>query len=202
MSEWISLLKSLVWPIFLAILLFFTRKYIIMILNSISNRIERGDPFQAGPSGISLGQSNPKLTRLPEEDPVPPTTPSPSPVKTENIKKPIDESPFLYKNTIYLIHSVSAPMVDSEGIERRLVRIMLDADDSELLDRVERVIYHLHPTFTPANQAVSDRETRFELKLRPWGEFNLFADVYMQGFKEPLKLQRYLNFHISLPQQN
>ena len=62
MTEWIPLLQTLVWPIFITIFIFFARPQIVQILKSIATRIERGDPFQAGPSGLSLGSSEPKLT--------------------------------------------------------------------------------------------------------------------------------------------
>lgn len=50
----------------MAAFLILGRKQVATILRNISKRIERGDPSQAGPSGISLGQSEPKLTRLGE----------------------------------------------------------------------------------------------------------------------------------------
>ncbi len=198
MSEWIPLLQGLIWPIFIALLVFLTRAHIASILRSISTRIERGDPFQAGPSGISLGQVAPKLTRL-DEVPEGAITVSPSDRVLEGTKTSDNEVPIEYSDVIYLIHSVSAPFIDNEGVERHLVKVIVDVDSDELLDKVERVVYFLHPTFPQPKMEVTDRKRNFELQVRPWGEFNLTADVHIKGYKAPLKLQRYLNFRVSLP---
>jgi hypothetical protein len=199
MTEWIPLLQTLVWPIFITIFIFFARPQIVQILKSIATRIERGDPFQAGPSGLSLGSSEPKLTRLDEvnEKPLPSVeVNAKKPITTEGHSKPhqASKSPSQYENVLYLIHSVSAPRVDTDGIERRAVQVILDGDSESILDNVEKVIYHLHPTFENPDREVANRKKRFELKTRAWGEFNLTADVYMKGYEEPLKLSRYLSF--------
>ena len=180
MSDWISLLKSLVWPTFLGILLFLTRRHVIAIVKSISARVERGDPFQAGPSGISLGPSDRKITRLDEEP--------------KKVNETLPDFPVEYKNVVYLIHHATGISLGSDGIERRGIEVVLDADSDDILDKVECVVYHLHPTFPNPDRKVSDRQNRFRLKTSAWGEFNLSADVYFVNYKEPLTLYRYINF--------
>lgn len=54
MAEWVPLLKSLVWPVFLATVLYFGRAYVKDILSAIRNRIEKGASIQVGP--VSLGE--------------------------------------------------------------------------------------------------------------------------------------------------
>jgi hypothetical protein len=199
MTEWIPLLQTLVWPIFITIFILFARPQIVQILKSIATRIERGDPFQAGPSGLSLGSSEPKLTRLDEVNEKPSlsvevsTETSISTEQRPEIQQ-TSKSPKQYENVLYLIHSVSAPRVDTDGIERRAVQVIVDADSESILDNIEKVVYHLHPTFPNPDREVTDRKRRFELKTRAWGEFNLSADVYLKGYEEPLKLNRYLSF--------
>ena len=202
MTEWIPLLQTLVWPIFITIFILFARPQIVQILKSIATRIERGDPFQAGPSGLSLGSSEPKLTRLDEVDKVEEKPSLSIEVNAETSisaeQRPeipqTSKSPIQYENVLYLIHSVSAPRVDTDGVERRAVQVILDADSESLLDNVEKVVYHLHPTFPNPDRETTDRKRRFELKTRAWGEFNLSADVYIKGYDEPLKVNRYLSF--------
>jgi hypothetical protein len=205
MSEWIPFFQSLVWPFFLAVFLFLARTQVTAIMSSIKVRIERGDPFQAGPSGISLGQSNPKLTLLGKEKDITNKAigmfegklPAAS-IELYKEKEDIDEAekgfPIQYKNIVYLVHSVTGPRIDADGLERRGIRVILDADSDDSLDKVERVVYHLHPTFPKPDREVADRKNRFELRTRAWGEFNLSADVYFIGYKKPLSLNRYLNF--------
>jgi hypothetical protein len=189
MKEWIPLIQTLVWPVFITIFIIFARVQVVAILKSIVTRIEQGDPFQAGPSGISFGLSEPKLTRIDEINEKSPLT-----IEEHSETHQISKSPTIYNSVFYLIHSVSAPRIDTDGIERRAIQVILDADSETLLDNVKKVVYHLHPTFPNPDREITDRKRRFELKTRAWGEFNLSADVYLYGYEEPLKLNRYLSF--------
>ena len=183
MNEWIPLLQSLVWPIFIAVFLVLARGHVTTILKSIATRIESGDPLQVGSGGFSLGQSDRKYTRLDEQGHATGT-----PTETY-----LDQ-PNQYKDLIYLVHITTGPRIDTDGVERRGIQVILDADSDDILDKVERVVYHLHPTFPNPDREVTDRKSKFELRTRAWGEFNLPADVYFKGNKKPLPVYRYLNF--------
>lgn len=191
MGEWIPLLQSLIWPVFIAAFLFLIRGHVVAILKSVSTRIERGDPFEAGPSGISFGQSGQKLTRLEEVSADQPPMRGGHP---ESLGEADAGFPNQYQEVTYLVHSVSAPRVDTDGVARREISACIDADSEEILDKIERVVYHLHPTFPQPNRETTDRKRRFLLNATAWGEFNLSADVYFRGYPKPLTLFRYLNF--------
>jgi len=193
MSEWVPFLQSLVWPVFLAIFLYLIRARVAAILRSFSARIERGDPFQAGPSGISFGHSEQKLTRL-EEAKADNEIPENTAITGKGELLEVGSEPTQYEEVTYLVHGVSAPRIDTDNIERRTVKVMVDADSDDLLDEIERVVYHLHPTFPLSDREITDRKRRFVLSVRAWGEFNLSADVYFKGYGRPLTLFRYLNF--------
>ncbi|MBS1811640.1 MAG: hypothetical protein JST84_25995 [Acidobacteria bacterium] len=70
----------------------------------------------------------------------------------------------------------------------------MDADAPRLLDEVEKVIYHLHPTFRNPNRESVDRQSNFEIQTAAWGEFNMTADIYFKGKSKPLIVERYINF--------
>ncbi|WP_406179173.1 protein kinase domain-containing protein [Streptomyces sp. NBC_01006] len=74
------------------------------------------------------------------------------------------------------------------------IRVFLEGDDDGDLDRLTKVVYHLHPTFPEPDRVVTDRATGFELTMSAWGEFTITADVHVQGQQEPFRLERYLNF--------
>lgn len=94
------------------------------------------------------------------------------------------------KDSIYLVHQAKAvPRSDYHRL-----RISLDADRPELLERVEKVTYVLHPTFGERELPVTDRAKGFALELTVWGEFMLFARVHLRGAAQPVTLKRYLNF--------
>lgn len=183
MTEWIPLIQSLIWPVFIGLVLFLARKEVATVLGSLASRIERGDTVHVG--GFSLESSEPKLTRLDA------MSDAPEPSGGAGSVEPAAER---YGQTVYLVHDTTPPQKDIDGLERRAVRVILDADSEDLLDEVERVVYHLHPTFANPDREVTDRAKRFEISTRAWGEFNLSADVYFKGYKKPLTLFRYLNF--------
>lgn len=179
MSEWIPLLQSLVWPVFFAILLFVMRRQVRNLAASIARRVDRGDSFQVGPGGLSLGQGEPRLTKLDEVS-----------AKTVPDRDTVES----LTNVVYLIHSASAPRTDADGTERRELEVIVDADSASILDKVERVVYQLHPTFTDPVRQVTNRKSKFAMRTRAWGQFNLKADVYFKDQPMPLTLYRYLNF--------
>lgn len=199
MKEWIPLVQILIWPVFIAVLLLAIRPYLVTILKSIAERIKHGDPFQAGPGGISLGQSERKLTRMQEAPAATADTMTTINAQVERgivrtDTEAIEAILAQYAKVIYLVHGVSTPRMDTDGIERREILVKVDADSQELLAKVDRVVYHLHPTFPEPEREVKDARTQFALSLRAWGEFNLVAEVYFKEFDQPLPLFRYLNF--------
>ena len=54
----------------------------------------------------------------------------------------------------------------------------------EKLDLIEKVEYHLHPSFPNPVRVISDRESRFALKGRGWGEFLIRIIVYLKEGSE------------------
>ena len=74
------------------------------------------------------------------------------------------------------------------------IRIWLESESEEILDKVSKVVYHLHPTFPNPDRIVKTRENNFKLEEYAWGQFLLKADVFLYDVKDPIKLERYLNF--------
>jgi transcription initiation factor IIF auxiliary subunit len=54
------------------------------------------------------------------------------------------------------------------------VRIFLEGPD---VDKVRKVVYHLHPTFPDPIRKIYDRPN-FELEIWTWGTFELPVDIY------------------------
>jgi hypothetical protein len=96
----------------------------------------------------------------------------------------------IQKDSIYIAHR--ARRIPRSEYHR--LHIYLDADEPELLERVEKVVYHLHPTFRRQRVEVVNRSKSFCLDTTVWGEFMLFADVHLKGAAHPVELKRYLNF--------
>jgi hypothetical protein len=67
-------------------------------------------------------------------------------------------------------------------------QVWLNGSDEDL-NAVDRVTYHLHPTFVEPERTVTDRSTNFILRSEGWGEFNVGATVfYKNGQTEELGL--------------
>ena len=184
----LSLCQGLIWPVFVGIVLVASRTNVVAMLRSISRRIEQGDPIQAGP--ISIGKSENKLTRLNELDEF---SDASKRISKQNSSLAGEQALDL-SDVIYLIHTTTASSRDVDGEERWGIRVVVDADSEEILDKIEKVVYHLHPTFRDPDREIKNRKNNFELRTRAWGEFNLIADVYLKGYKKPLTINRYLNY--------
>jgi|AMFO01.1.fsa_nt_gi Transcription initiation factor IIF, auxiliary subunit len=63
------------------------------------------------------------------------------------------------------------------------------------LNDIEKVTYHLHPTFPNNIRDISNKNNNFLFKFKAWGSFQLKAEVYFKGYKKPLILFRYINLH-------
>jgi hypothetical protein len=58
--------------------------------------------------------------------------------------------------------------------------VWLDGPKEEM-DAVERVLWRLHPTFTPSTVTTTDRNAAFRLRTSGWGTFKIRADVALRG---------------------
>ena len=56
--------------------------------------------------------------------------------------------------------------------------VWIEAPEAEL-EKVEKVVWHLHPTFPEPDRTQTNRADKFLLKTAGWGTFRLRADVIM-----------------------
>lgn len=68
------------------------------------------------------------------------------------------------------------------------------AGNDETLDKIEKVVYHLHPTFRNPDMTNSNREDNFGIGLKVWGQFGISADIYKKDGTK-ITLTRYLDFN-------
>jgi hypothetical protein len=92
------------------------------------------------------------------------------------------------EDIFYLVHGAAKQRTDYT------VKVTLGALDPDLMNKVEKVIYHLHETFDINTREVTDRSTNFALEFTAWGQFEIKADVYLKEKVSPIKLRRWLNF--------
>jgi hypothetical protein len=167
MSDWVKIIEALAWPITILTILALSRKQLISILNALTERIKAGAELETPWFSVSAIPSN---LEAPQKD------------------EPVTE------NHMALIHSSwRYPKKDKEfGRPMYAIHVVIQAPDS-VLDRIEYVRYHLHPSYPNPIQTMTDRNTRFKLKELAWGEYTLRAEVKVKGQDEEIKLSRYIN---------
>jgi hypothetical protein len=194
MKDWIPLLQSLIWPAAVILLVFSFYGPVRTLLQAVTKRVREGDSFEASASVVkmSLGSSSPRTPSGPEPEPgaqpaLDARSASPTPAETSVALDPAD--------SIHLAHVARRDKsLDRDGFHYYRIQVFLVGDDDTDLDRVAKVVYHLHPTFYDPNRTVTNRRTAFELRTAGWGMFNLTADVHLKGESSPLRLNRYINF--------
>lgn len=73
--------------------------------------------------------------------------------------------------------------------------VWLDGSSVDM-SKVDHVVWHLHPTFSPPIRSVSDRSTGFRLSARGWGTFELRAVIYGSNSETPMhSLSHHLELH-------
>ena len=60
------------------------------------------------------------------------------------------------------------------------------------MDMIDKVWYHLHPTFPRPHILVDDRTNGFRLKGTGWGEFIVTADIIFKEGGEIISKRHYL----------
>lgn len=178
MKDWIPFLQSLVWPLFLIGLAIWFRAGVKTVLIAIAMSIRSGASVEVGTSGIKIGAVQ-----------APPST-AKTLIAMEDTRT-VDDLP----HAIYMTHqAVRDVRLDQGGLHYYRLRIALEADERELLDDIEKVIYHLHPTFKDPDRTVTDRGSNFEIGTAAWGEFNMTAEIFSRSGKPKLVVERYIDF--------
>ncbi|WP_248013815.1 caspase, EACC1-associated type [Streptomyces rhizoryzae] len=99
-----------------------------------------------------------------------------------------------HRTTLHLAHTTRPDSSQSpSGRPYFRISIYLTSFEDAELDRVTKVVYHLHPTFPDHDRTVTDRSSNFGLVVLGWGEFNLTADVHLADRRAPIRLERFLN---------
>ncbi|WP_165401444.1 pYEATS domain-containing protein [Herbihabitans rhizosphaerae] len=182
----------MIWPVFVGLLVLTFRRRVRRFFDAVNSRVERGDSFEAGTSGIRLGASSPHESsgKEPEPGAQPVLDAPPSTIAAQTRHEPVELAA-----SIHLAHTARREKSLDRGAYRYYsIRVFLESDNENDLDRVNKVVYHLHPTFYEPDRTVVDRETNFELRTAGWGMFNLTAEVHLADRVEPLRLERYINF--------
>ena len=191
MDKWIPLFQSLVWPLLIIIIILHFKENIKKIIESLKNRIDLGSEMQVGPKGITLGPT-PKIADDIDLD------------KANKVLNKFKENPtkkqefietFHNSKYFYLVHTSQVNYTKSieKGHYYYKLSIWVDSNSQDLLNKIDKIIYHLHPSFKKPDREIDTLSNKFLLETYAWGQFYLFADVYLKNISEPIKISRFLN---------
>ena len=119
--------------------------------------------------------------------------------KTEEVKQQAINPAFVMERKqpdyrVELLHRATLFQDGRPGFESNTHRIdvWMEGQDN-VLSRIERTTYYLHPTFNPSVVSRYSPEDRFSLTFTAWGQFELKAKVYFKD-GQVKDLSRYLSF--------
>jgi hypothetical protein len=191
MKDWIPLLQSLVWPLFVTLVVLQFKAQLKRIFSEVTERIRKGDTLEASATGLKLSRAGPEIDDSTVTNPESWENPTDQFLE-EELKRAVSPS------EIYVTHTAKrAPDLDKKGYAFYRLRIWVDSDDRTNLDPIESVTYLLHPTFKNPTRTIRDRRTLFELNTAAWGEFELKALVRFKDGRRPLELKHYITLEPS-----
>ena len=179
MTDWIPLFQTLVWPVFALILFVFYRKPIKQLIQIVTERVSKGADFSIGPQGVTVG-SAPKLEQQ----------------KEGLLEKRFDDlNSQELQEIFYISHTAKFARITEDGKDDYSITVWVDSGYHYLFEKITKVAYHLHPSYQPRNiREATSPNNNFELKFYAWGQFNLYAEVFIEGRETPITIWRYINF--------
>ena len=187
MKDWVPLIQELIWPIFIGILILWNKSWFKELLDTMKGRVKEGSEFNIGPSGVSVGQA-PILPDTVNKEDVIDDGYNPE-NEIDNI--PEEPEPESVGSQLSLSHRTSFwKMINGRAYYK--IFITTHATTQEKKSQIEKVVYHLHPTFKNPTRVISTSENDFLLKTNGWGEFVTRAEVYLKCSTAPIKLNRYI----------
>jgi transcription initiation factor IIF auxiliary subunit len=71
-------------------------------------------------------------------------------------------------------------------------KIFIDEEQRDILQKIIKVEYGLHPSFPQPNVTKENRAEKFELKGSGWAEFEVKVKIFLKGQDEPIEKYHWL----------
>lgn len=167
-AEVIDAIASLIWPVFVIVVVILNQDKFKKFIELLLNRFEGGAELVIG--SFTIGKSVGKL------------------------KEPKGNA-LVTDDHIALIHrSWRVPERDKEfpGSKMYQIHVIVFGTDAAL-KKIEKVVYHLDPSYPEPLQIGGTIQTQFELKELANGHSLLRAEVFVKGQKEVINLSRFID---------
>lgn len=178
MTDWMPLFQTLVWPVFVLVVFVIYRKPIKQLIQIVTERVSKGADFSIGPQGVTVG-SAPKLEQQ----------------KEGFLEKGLDDlNSRELQDIFYISHTAKFARITEDEKDDYSITVRVDSGYRYLFERITKVVYHLHPSYRQNIREATSPNNNFELKFYAWGQFNLYAEVFIKGRENPITIWRYINF--------
>ncbi|MEM9178095.1 MAG: pYEATS domain-containing protein [Pseudomonadota bacterium] len=117
-----------------------------------------------------------------------------SSVQTRSEPTPASSPHLTSSPQLSLAHRTEFWKNGKDGRPRYRIFVSVDAS-SEVIRRISKVIYRLHPTFKNPTREVIDARNNFELRTNGWGEFEIEAIIHFTDASEPISLRHWIHFN-------
>jgi transcription initiation factor IIF auxiliary subunit len=87
---------------------------------------------------------------------------------------------------------VNTSIPDEDDPRYFIWTVYIKTDPPVYIQRIKKVVYHLHPTFTQREIPVEDKSGGFKLMAKGWGGFTIKLEVIRDDDKK-VKLRHYLS---------
>ncbi|AOJ65422.1 hypothetical protein WJ32_23350 [Burkholderia ubonensis] len=202
MREWIPLLQTLVWPIFVIGLALIFRSSFSAILHEIKERIKSGSPLEAGPRGFKLGGITKELEKLPDA-PQKPTEPAklrgistePTDWRQERVKE--------YKRVdrYALVHVYRPSTLPNQKYDIFLFVVRhqkgTDGPPQRQFNEIAKAEFYFGESWGNEIFPVENTGSMIGVRTHAWGTFLACCRLtFKDTTREPIILFRYVDFHM------
>ena len=198
MAEWIPLFQTLVWPIFVIVIVFYFRSTCSTILQAIATRVESGASVKAGPTGFELGAITKDLEKLPD---------APQPV--EKVAKSAEPTDWRHKRSeeygrvdgYMLVHVYRPSVLQSQKYDIFLFIVRhqkgTEGPPRRQFEEISKVEFYFGESW--GNKVFTAENTGGVIGVRThaWGTFLACCRLTFKDEKrEPIILYRYVDFQM------
>jgi transcription initiation factor IIF auxiliary subunit len=78
-----------------------------------------------------------------------------------------------------IVRNTSKRHRNDMGEQRFYWKIFIETEPPSLINQIQAVEYHLHPTFLVKDVLITNKNTGFRLEAQGWGEFVIKMDVVL-----------------------
>ena len=89
--------------------------------------------------------------------------------------------PVEYQLRVERVEGVDGKVFKENRRKNFYVRLYIEGQDPSSLNKIDFVIYELHPTFRKPKRMAKEKSNNFEIRIWTWGFFPVNAQIFMKN---------------------